>query len=182
MITGLMLGLALSASSGFRIFIPLLISNLAARIGWVSVGDDFLWMASPTATLVLVVATVLEIGAYYLPFIDNILDTLAMPCAVVAGTLLTSQFLTVDDPLLQWGLALVAGGGVAGTVQAGTSLLRLGSSKFTLGTGNAAVSTAENIFSSVLSLVGIWLPLLAGGLVVFATLALLRRLSRNKNL
>jgi hypothetical protein len=180
MITGLMLGLGLSASSGFRIFIPLLISNLAARIGWVTVGEDFLWMASPTATLVLLVATVLEIGAYYIPFIDNLLDTIALPSAVVAGTLLTSQFLTVSDPLLQWGLALVAGGGVAGTVQAGTSLLRLGSSKFTLGTGNAAVSTTENIFSSVLSLFAIWLPLLIGGLVLFGTIVVLRRLIRKK--
>lgn len=180
MITGLMLGLGLSASSGFRIFIPLLISNLAARIGWVTVGEDFLWMASPTATLVLLVATVLEIGAYYIPFIDNLLDTIALPSAVVAGTLLTSQFLTVSDPLLQWGLALVAGGGVAGTVQAGTSLLRLGSSKFTLGTGNAAVSTTENIFSSVLSLFAIWLPLLIGGLVLFGAIVVLRRLTRKK--
>lgn len=180
MITGLMLGLALSASSGFRIFIPLLISNLAARIGWVTVGEDFMWMASPTATLVLAVATVLEVAAYYLPFVDNLLDTLAMPCSIVAGTLLTSQFLAINDPLLQWGLALVAGGGVAGTVQAGTSLLRLGSSKFTLGTGNAVVSTIENIFSSVLSLIAIWLPLLMGGLVIFGTILVLQRLTRKK--
>ncbi len=175
MITGLMLGLGLSASSGFRIFIPLLVSNLAAKFGWVSISPDFAWMASDHATIILLVATVVEIAAYYIPFIDNLLDSLALPASVIAGTLLTSQFLSITDPILQWGLALIAGGGVAGSVQAGTSLLRLGSSKFTVGTGNSIVSTGENIISSILSIFSIILPVLTGLMVIGLLFLLLRR-------
>lgn len=179
-IPGLLLGVALSAGSGFRIFIPLLISNLAARMGWVSLSDDFAWMASDSATILLVVATIAETGAYYIPFIDNLLDTLALPASVLAGTLLTSQFLEIHDPVIQWGLALVAGGGVAGTVQAGTSLLRLGSSKFTAGTGNGIVSTVENILSSLVSLLAVWLPVIMGILTLLFAFWILKKLFRKR--
>jgi len=179
-IPGLLLGVALSAGSGFRIFIPLLISNLAARMGWVSLSDDFAWMTSDSATILLVVATIAETGAYYIPFIDNLLDTLALPASVLAGTLLTSQFLEIHDPVIQWGLALVAGGGVAGTVQAGTSLLRLGSSKFTAGTGNGIVSTVENILSSLVSLLAVWLPVIMGILTLLFAFWILKKLFRKR--
>lgn len=177
-IPGLMLGVALSAGSGFRIFIPLLTSNLAARFGWVDLSENFAWMASDTATVVLLVATLAEIAAYYIPFIDNLLDTIAMPSSVAAGTILTSQFLEINDPAIQWGLGLLAGGGVAGTVQTGTSLLRLGSTKFTAGLGNGVVSTIENIISTVVSLVAVWLPIFMGILTLLFLIWLFKKISK----
>lgn len=177
-IPGLLLGVALSAGSGFRIFIPLLISNLAAKMGWVDLSGNFAWMASDSATVLLVAATIAETGAYYIPFIDNLLDTLALPASVLAGTLLTSQFLDIHDPVIHWGLALVAGGGVAGTVQAGTSLLRLGSSKFTAGTGNGIFSTIENVLSSLVSLLAVWLPIIMGVLTLIFVFWILKKLFR----
>jgi hypothetical protein len=179
-IPGLMLGVALSAGSGFRIFIPLLTSNLAARFGWVDLSENFAWMASDTATVVLLVATLAEIAAYYIPFIDNLLDTIAMPSSVAAGTILTSQFLEINDPAIQWGLGLLAGGGVAGTVQTGTSLLRLGSTKFTAGLGNGVVSTIENIISTVVSLVAVWLPIFMGILTLLFLIWLFKKISKIK--
>lgn len=181
-IPGLLLGVALSAGSGFRIFIPLLISNLAAKAGWIDVSENFAWMASDSATILLVVATIAETGAYYIPFIDNLLDTLAIPASVLAGTLLTSQFLEINDPVIQWGLALVAGGGVAGTVQAGTSLLRLGSTKFTAGTGNSIFSTLENILSSLVSVLAVLLPVMMGVLTLLFAFWILKKLFRRRPL
>jgi hypothetical protein len=175
-IPGLLLGVALSAGSGFRIFIPLLVSNLAAKFGLVSLSENFAWMASNQATMILVVATLAEIGGYYITFIDNILDSIALPASVVAGTLLTTQFLKIDDPVLQWGLGLLAGGGVAGTIQSGTTLLRLGSTKFTAGFGNPFFSTIENLLSAFISLISIWIPLLMGVLAVLFVVWILKKL------
>ncbi len=172
----LLLGVALSAGSGFRVFVPLLVSNLAAKFGLVSVSDNFGWMISNTATFVLVVASVVEIAAYYIAFIDNLLDSIALPASVVAGTLLTTQFLKIDDPTLQWGLGILAGGGVAGTIQAGTSLIRLGSTKFTGGIGNGFFSTFENILSIGISLVSLWIPLLMGVLALLLVFWMLKKL------
>ncbi len=179
-IPGLLLGVALSAGSGFRIFIPLLVSNLAAKFGLVSISENFSWMASNQATMILVVATLAEIGGYYITFIDNILDSIALPASVVAGTLLTTQFLKIDDPVLQWGLGLLAGGGVAGTIQSGTTLLRLGSTKFTAGFGNPFFSTIENLLSAFISLISIWIPLLMGVLAVLFVVWILKKLFSSK--
>jgi hypothetical protein len=176
----LLLGVALSAGSGFRIFVPLLISNLAAKFGLVSVAENFQWMTANTTTVVLVVAVVVEIASYYITFIDNLLDTLALPASVVAGTLLTTQFLQIDDPMLQWGLGLLAGGGMAGTVQAGTSLLRLGSTKFTGGLGNGIFSTIENILSVGISLLSFWLPIFMGVLALLFMFWILRKFFSRK--
>lgn len=175
-IPGLLLGVALSAGSGFRVFIPLLVSNLAEKFGLVSVSDDFEWMVSNTATFVLIVASVVEIASYYIAFIDNLLDSIALPASVVAGTLLTTQFLKIDDPTLQWGLGILAGGGVAGTVQAGTSLIRLGSTKFTGGIGNSFFSTFENILAVGISLVSLWIPLVMGILAILLVFWILKKL------
>jgi hypothetical protein len=179
-IPGLMLGVALSAGSGFRVFIPLLVSNLAARFGLVSVSDDFGWMISNTATFVLIVASIVEIASYYIAFIDNLLDSIALPASVVAGTLLTTQFLKINDPTLQWGLGILAGGGVAGTIQAGTSLIRLGSTKFTGGIGNSFFSTFENILAVGISLVSIWIPLIMGVLAILLVFWMLKKLFSSK--
>ncbi|MCF8325790.1 MAG: DUF4126 domain-containing protein [Leadbetterella sp.] len=177
---GLLLGVALSAGSGFRVFIPLLVSNLAAKFGLVSVSENFQWMMSNTTTIVLVAASVVEIASYYIAFIDNLLDAIALPASVVAGTLLTTQFLTIDDPTLQWGLGILAGGGVAGTIQAGTSLIRLGSTKFTGGIGNSFFSTFENILSVGISLISLWIPLIMGILAILLFFWMLKKLFSKK--
>lgn len=177
---GLLLGIALSAGSGFRVFIPLLVSNLAAKFGLVSVSENFQWMMSNTTTIVLVVASVVEIASYYIAFIDNLLDSIALPASVAAGTLLTTQFLKIDDPTLQWGLGILAGGGVAGTIQAGTSLIRLGSTKFTGGIGNGFFSTFENILSVGISLISLWIPLIMGVLAILLVFWMLKKLFSKK--
>lgn len=177
-VPGLFLGIALSAGSGFRVFIPALVSNLAGKFGMVEVADNFSWMTSDTLTWILGLACALEIAAYYIPFIDNLLDTVALPVSFAAGALITTSFIKIDDPVLQWGLGIVAGGGVAGTIQAGTGLLRLASSKFTAGFGNGIFSTIENIISVVISFMAIWLPVLMGVLVLFLVYRVLRALTR----
>lgn len=157
-------------------FLPVLASNIAAMNGWITPGENFEWLATWPAFFALLMATVAEIGGYYVPFIDNLLDTIAAPAAVIAGTLLTTSFIEIDNPVLHWGLGLIVGGGTAGLVQAGTGILRLLSSKTTAGLGNPVVSTAENVASFGLSGLAIFLPVIALVLVVFLVLWLLKKL------
>jgi len=171
------LGLGLSASSGFRVFLPMLVANIAAMSGWVTPGESFAWLSTWPAFFLLLTATIAEIGGYYIPFIDNLLDTIATPAAVIAGTLLSTSFIQIDNPVLHWGLGLIVGGGTAGLVQVGTGLLRLLSSKTTAGLGNPVVSTAENIASFSLSGLAIFLPLIAMALVVLLILWLFKRIA-----
>jgi hypothetical protein len=83
---------------------------------------------------------------------------------------------------LQWGLGILAGGSVAGTIQAGTSLIRLGSTKITGGLGNAFLSTFENLLSLAISLISIWIPLIMGVLAILLVFWLLKKLFRRRNM
>ena len=178
----LCLGVCLSACAGFRIFVPLLLANLALKFHVMpfSLGQDFSWLGTDTALIVLIAATIGEILAYYLPFVDNLLDTIATPTSIVAGTILTTSILQIDDPSLRWALGIIAGGGVAGTISAGTSLLRLGSSKFTGGVGNPVLATIENIFSIGLGVFSFFIPVLFACCIFLAVVYILRKLMSKK--
>jgi len=179
---GVFVGLALSAAVGFRIFVPLLLTGSAARLGYLELTSDMAWLGSDAALVALATATVLEVSAYYVPWLDNLLDTIATPTAVVAGVIAWAAVTPELSPLLRWTLAVVAGGGAAGLVQSSTALLRFQSSGFTGGLANPVLATAELLGSLVLSVLGVLAPVLGAGLVVLVLVGLgwryLRAISR----
>lgn len=180
------LGLALAACAGFRVFVPLLAGNVASLAGLYNFSSGFEWMGGWAAFAIFLTATIAEIAAYYIPVVDNALDTIATPLAVGAGTLLTTSFLGADmSPALKWGLGLIVGGGSAGVVQMGTNLLRFGSTTTTGGLGNAAVSTAENGLSVTFSILAIILPVviavIAAVFVFYVLGRLIKFFRRKKN-
>ncbi len=171
------LGVGLSAACGFRVFVPPLLAGLAAATGHVSLPESAMWLASPLALTLLGTAALLEIGAYFLPFIDNALDTVAAPTAVIAGTLLTASLIVDASPAVRWSLALIAGGGAAATTQTLTSLTRAGSTVATAGLANpafAGIETAASIGATTLAL----LAPVAATVVLILTIALTVRLLR----
>src|SRR5882672_6632817 len=125
-------GIGLSAACGFRIFVPLLVMSVAALTGHVTMAHGFEWIGSYPALMAFAVATVVEVAGYYVPWVDNLLDTIATPAAIVAGTLVTASLATDLSPFLKWTLAIIAGGGAAGMVQ-GTTVVARGASS--AGTG-----------------------------------------------
>lgn len=167
------IGIGLAACCGFRVFVPMLIASIATKLGIIDTMAGFEWLSGWPALMALLAATIFEIGAYYLPWLDNALDTLAMPTSIIAGTLLSTSFLHINNPVLHWGLGLMLGGGSASIVQAGTSLLRLGSSATTGGLANPVVSTGENVASLGLSLFSIFLPLVAIVITLFVILVII---------
>lgn len=174
-------GLGLAAACGFRIFVPLLALGVAARAQLVPLASGFEWLASAPALGALALATLLEIGAYYVPWVDHALDLAATPAAIGAGVLASASVLTDLPPLLQWSVALVGGGTAAGIVQGATSLLRLGSTATTGGLGNSAVATGEWFAAGLVAVLAILVPVLALvllGAIVFAISRLARRALR----
>lgn len=175
-ILALCLGLGLSAACGFRIFVPLLVTSLAAASGHLELAEGFEWIASPAAVTAFGAATVLEILAYYIPAVDNMLDTLATPAAAIAGTLLTAAMISDMSPFLAWSLAAIVGGGSALTVQSLTSVTRLASLGTTGGLGNPVVSTVEAAGATFLSLLTLLVPVFAALLVLFLMIFAVRKL------
>lgn len=156
------LGIGLSAACGFRIFVPFTMMSAAAMSGYLHLAPDFAWIGDYPALLTFASATVIEVLAYYIPWVDNLLDAIATPAAVVAGTVATASVMVSDmSPMMTWSLALIAGGGTAGMVQAGTTVLRGVSSMSTGGVGNFVVATGELFGAVMTAILTILFPLLA---------------------
>ena len=175
----LAVGVGLAAAAGFRVFVPMLALALAARADLVPLAENLQWLATTPALLALATATLLEIGGYYVPWLDNALDTLATPVAVIAGTLLTASVLTDVDPLLRWALGLIAGGGTAATVQLSSVAVRAASTLTTAGLGNPAVSTVEAGAATLMAVLAIFVPVVAV-LVLGALLVVMWRVARRR--
>ena len=178
------IGLGLAAAAGFRVFVPLLALGLASRQGLVALAPGFEWVASPPALIAFGTATVVEVLAYHVPFLDHLLDVIATPSAVVAGTIASAAVLTDLPPVVKWSVAVLAGGGAAGLVQTATVLARVGSTTFTGGLGNVLFASFE-LFGAVGTVVlAIALPMVALGLLLLLLVAaavIVTRVARGKD-
>ena len=180
------IGIGLSAACGFRIFMPLLVMSIASLTGDLTLAPGFEWIGTYPAVGTFAVASSLEIAAYYVPWVDNMLDTIAVPAATVAGTIVMASSVSEMSPFLQWALAVIVGGGTAGTIQGFTTITRLASTATTGGLGNPLVSTIEAGGSVAMSVLAITLPVVAAlaviGVLYFAVKKVFVRLFRKRDL
>ena len=155
------LGIGLAASVGFRVFLPLFALSLSSYFNVWELNDSWLWLGSLTALITFGVATLIEIAAYYIPFIDNILDSISIPLAALAGTAVMMSTMVDLSPIISWSLAIIAGGGTAAAISGSSSVTRLTSTTTTGGVGNPIISTIETVTAFFMSVISIFLPLLA---------------------
>ena len=174
----IVLGIALAAATGFRVFLPMLIVSGAANTGHLPLDNSFTWLGTPSALTMLGVAALAEVLAYYVPVIDNLLDTLATPAALVAGTIVSAAVMTDVPPMVKWTAAVIAGGGIAGLTQGLTGMLRAHSTVLTGGLGNSVISTAELGGALLISLLALVAPAAAIALVILFLLVAIRLLRR----
>jgi Domain of unknown function (DUF4126) len=170
------LGVALAAATGFRVFLPMLIASGAAYTGHLHLDDGFAWLGTPPALIMLSVAALVEVLAYYIPVVDNLLDVVAAPASFVAGTILSAAVMTDMPPMVKWTAAVIAGGGVAGFTRGLTGVLRAHSTVLTGGLGNFVISTAELGGAVLISFLALAAPIAAIALVALFLLMAIRLL------
>ncbi|SFD40619.1 DUF4126 domain-containing protein [Algibacter pectinivorans] len=165
-IISICLGIGLAASVGFRVFLPLFALSLASYFDVWQLNESWQWIGSTAALITLAVATLVEVFAYFIPYIDNALDSIAVPLAALAGTAIMLSTVADLSPVITWALAIIAGGGTAAAVAGTSSTARFASTVSTAGVANPLVSTLETGTSVVMSVVSIFLPVLAVFLVI----------------
>ena len=180
-LTSVLLGIGLSAATGFRIFVPFFVASIASLTGYLPLSSSFEWIGTYPALILFGVATIIEIAAYYIPWLDNLLDSIATPAAFIAGAILMVAVVSGLPPLAKWALAIIAGSGAAGIVQTGTTLTRAASTATTGGLANPIVSTVEAGSSFVLSLLAIFIPVLAGLITIILLLWLSKKVIKKFN-
>lgn len=156
---GIAMGIGLAAATGFRVFAPLFIAGAAHRMGHLPLAAGFDWLGTTPVLIALGTATLVEIVAYSVPWLDHALDVVATPAAVAAGVLASAAVMTDLPAPVKWGLALIAGGGAAGVVQGATVLARLKSAVTTGGLANPLVAAAEMSGSVLTAVLAIAMPL-----------------------
>ncbi len=155
------LGIGLAAAVGFRVFLPLLIVSIAGHYDVIPLNDNWQWAGSLAAIITLGIATIIEVLGYYIPWFDNLLDTIAIPLATVAGTAVMVATMADLNPVFTWALAIIAGGGTAAVIKGNVSAVRLTSTASTGGIANPVVATVETGSSTVMSLLSIFIAPIA---------------------
>ena len=155
------IGIGLAAATGFRVFMPMFAVSLASYLGWIPMNESFEWLAGLPTLITTGIAMVAEILAYYIPFIDHLLDTISVPLATIAGSVMfASQFADIGT-FPQWALALIAGGGTAAAISSGFAGTRAASTATTGGLGNSVVATTETAGAGIMSFLALAAPVIA---------------------
>jgi len=173
-IISIFLGVGLAASVGFRVFLPLFALSLASYFGVWDLNDNWQWIGSLAAVITLGVATLVEIFAYFIPWVDNLLDSFAVPLAAIAGTAVMVSTVADLDPVVTWSLAIIAGGGTATAIKGAGATSRLASTATTGGLANPVVSTVETGTALVVTTASIFAPILAAVLVIIILFVIFR--------
>ena len=155
------IGIGLAAATGFRVFLPMFAVSLASYMGWIPMNESFQWLSGLPTLITTGIATIVEILAYYIPFVDHLLDTMSIPLATVAGSVMfASQFAEIGT-FPQWALALIAGGGTAAAISSGFAGTRAASTATTGGLGNSVVATTETAGAGIMSILALAAPIIA---------------------
>lgn len=155
------IGVGLAAATGFRVFLPMFAVSLASYMNWIPMNESFEWLAGLPTLITTGIATIVEILAYYIPFVDHLLDTMSIPLATIAGSVMfASQFADIGT-FPQWALALIAGGGTAAAISSGFAGTRAASTATTGGFGNSVVATTETAGAGLMSILALAAPFIA---------------------
>ena len=173
-VLSIFLGVGLAASAGFRVFLPLFALSLAAYFDVWELNESWQWIVCLAAVLTLGIATLVEIFAYFIPWVDNALDTIALPLAAIAGTAVMVSTIADLDPVITWSLAIIAGGGTASAIKGANAAGRLTSTATTGGVANPVVATVETGTAVAVTTASIFAPIIAAVLVIVILIVIFR--------
>jgi len=185
-------GAGLAASAGLNAWIPLLAVGLLGRYSHlITLPPSWHWLTNGWVLLILAILLAVEMIADKIPVVDHVNDvlhTVIRPTAggLVFGAASESQTKTVTDPgsffsSHQW-VPIAAGVLIALAVHGVKATARPVVNVSTMGMGTPVVSVAEDVFSTVMSVVAIVLPILIVvffvGIVLFSVWVVRRRRRR----
>ena len=177
LLLGIFTAFGLSASAGLNAYIPLLVVGVIAHYtDWITLNDPWDLLANPWVLIVLGILVIIEMLADKIPVVNHINDaiqTFIRPAAGAVAFAASAKVITDVHPVL----ALICGLLVAGSVHAVKSVaVRPAVTATTGGVGNVPVSIAEDIFSTLMSILAIVIPIMVVIiLVLMVTLFILWR-------
>lgn len=165
------LAYVLSSTAGVRAFVTLLAVSLALHWGLLPApAHQFAWLGSDGALAVLVVASILEVLGDKVPLVDHGLQALHTIAKPLAGAMIAGAVVAPgNDPSMI--LLGVLGGANALAIHGVSATARAASTATTGGLANPIVSVVEDGLAIGGIVLGWFMPFLAAGLVLIATIA-----------
>jgi uncharacterized membrane protein len=169
LLLGIFTAFGLSASAGLNAYIPLLVVGVIAHYtDWITLSEPWDLLANPWVLIVLGILVIIEMLADKIPAVNHVNDaiqTFVRPAAGAVAFAASAKVITDVHPVL----ALVCGLLVAGSVHAVKAVaIRPAVTVTTGGAGNVPVSIAEDIFSTVMSILAILVPILVAVILIVA--------------
>ena len=167
LLLGIFTAFGLSASAGLNAYIPLLVVGVIAHYtDWITLNNPWDFLANPWVLIVLGILVIIEMLADKIPAVNHLNDaiqTFIRPAAGAIAFAASAKVITDIHPIL----ALICGLLVAGSVHAVKSVaVRPVVTATTGGAGNVPVSIAEDIFSTVVSILAIVIPVMIAIILV----------------
>ena len=167
LLTGILSAFGLSASAGLNAYIPLLVIGVIAHYtDWIKLSPPWDTLANPWVLIVIGILLIIEMLADKIPAVNHINDAIQTFVRPVAGAIVfaaSAKVITDIHPVL----ALICGLLVAGGVHAvKAAVVRPVVTATTGGAGNVPVSLAEDLISTILSILAVVVPILVGTLLI----------------
>lgn len=167
---GVFSAFGLSASAGLNAYIPLLsIALLAKFTNLINLSEPWDVMTSWWIIGILVVLSLIEFFADKVPAVNHINDvimTFVRPAAGAIAFASSANVITEVSPVLSLGMGLIVAGGVHAVKSAA---IRPVVTATTGGAGNIPVSIAEDMVSTIISILSVVVPVLIACLLILAT-------------
>ncbi|MBF4561065.1 DUF4126 domain-containing protein [Microbacterium sp. VKM Ac-2870] len=185
-----LVGSGLAAAAGLNAWMPLFVLGLLDRfLPVIQLPSSWSWLSSDAALWITGILLVVEIVADKIPAIDSVndvLQTVVRPASggIVFGAGASAEAVRVDDPSLFSGgtwVPIAIGVVIALAIHALKASVRPVANVATAGLAAPVLSAGEDVSAFVLILAAIFVPALAGVLIVglvFAAIVLLRRRRR----
>ncbi len=164
---GIFSAFGLSASAGLNAYIPLLVVALLARFtNLLKLNEPWDAIASYWIIGLLIVLTLIEFFADKIPAINHVNDLIQSFIRPAAGAIVfaaSAHVLTDISPILSLACGLLVSGGV----HAVKSLaIRPAVTATTAGAGNVPVSIAEDVVSTLVSVISVIVPVFVAVLLI----------------
>ncbi len=167
LLLGIFSAFGLSASAGLNAYIPLLVVGVLAHYtNLLKLNPPFDALSNPWILILLGVLVSIEFLADKIPAVNHINDVIQTFVRPVAGAIAfaaSAKVLTDVSPVLALACGLLVAGGVH---VAKSAAVRPAVTATTGGAGNVPVSIAEDIVSTVLSILAIIIPMLMGAILI----------------
>ena len=182
LLLGIFSAFGLSASAGLNAYIPLFtIAVIAHYTDWYKLNAPYDVLANPWIIILLGILIIIEFLADKLPAFNHINDLIQTFIRPVAGAIVfaaAAKVLTNVSPLLSLACGLLVAGSVH-VVKAG--VFRPAVTATTGGAGNVPVSIAEDVISTLTSILAVIVPVIVACILVLITALLIWWLWRRSN-